>query len=377
MAAPKEVTWPIKEHTRAKHAILSKYLQAWLPIMTTYNDRVIFIDGFAGPGEYKEGDIGSPMIAIDAFLNHSLSQIHNKEVTFLFIEQDKKRCEHLNQLLSDRIKNHQFPFKGTYQVFHGNFDETMDGLLTKIEAQNLKLAPTFAFVDPFGFSHTPMKTIKRLMSHSRCEVLITFMYEEINRFLFTNYTNKISQYDALFGTSDWSKIAQSALTTTASERMIELHDLYQQQLNSAAGAKYVRSFCMKNKQNSTDYFLFFATNSLTGMDKMKQSMWVVDSSGSYNFSDYTNPYQQVLFHLGPDYSQMRKMLQQKFQGKSVSIEKIEEYLIVDTPFHTSGYKTNALKLMEKAQPAQIHVTNCPSNRRVGTYPSKDVLIHFL
>jgi len=87
-------------------------------------------------------------------------------VIFLFIEQDKERSEHLDQLLSNRIKNHQFPFKVTYQVFQGNFDETMDELLTGIEKQNLKLAPTFAFVDPFGFSHTPMQTIKRLMNHS-------------------------------------------------------------------------------------------------------------------------------------------------------------------------------------------------------------------
>jgi three-Cys-motif partner protein len=45
------------------------------------------------------------------------------------------------------------------------------------------LAPTFAFLDPFGFSHMPIHLIERIVRNSRCEGLITFMYEEINRFL--------------------------------------------------------------------------------------------------------------------------------------------------------------------------------------------------
>ena len=39
-------------HTQGKHLVLQYYMQAWLPIMTTWNGRVLFIDAFAGPGEY-------------------------------------------------------------------------------------------------------------------------------------------------------------------------------------------------------------------------------------------------------------------------------------------------------------------------------------
>jgi hypothetical protein len=37
-------TWPTEPHTEAKHAILRKYLGAWLPIMTKWNGRVLHID---------------------------------------------------------------------------------------------------------------------------------------------------------------------------------------------------------------------------------------------------------------------------------------------------------------------------------------------
>ena len=87
MAAPKTTIWSMDDHTRVKHAILRKYIDAWLPIMTTYNGRVLIIDGFAGPGEYENGEPGSPIILIDTFLNHSYAAIRNKEVKFIFNEE--------------------------------------------------------------------------------------------------------------------------------------------------------------------------------------------------------------------------------------------------------------------------------------------------
>src|SRR5260221_11976417 len=150
MPAPKTTLWPMDDHTRTKHEILRRYLEGWLPIMTSYNGRIIYLDGFAGPGEYERGEPGSPIIAIDTFLNHTHTPIRTKEVLFLFIEQDHARYEHLRQLLAQR----KLPATAKYQIFEGNFDETLTVLLKPLEDQQSRLAPTFAFIDPFGFSHT-------------------------------------------------------------------------------------------------------------------------------------------------------------------------------------------------------------------------------
>ena len=48
--------WPIEPQTEAKHEILRKYLAAWFPIMSSWQERIIFIDGFAGPGVYEGGE---------------------------------------------------------------------------------------------------------------------------------------------------------------------------------------------------------------------------------------------------------------------------------------------------------------------------------
>jgi three-Cys-motif partner protein len=82
---PRDTVWPLEDHTRGKHEVLREYLKAWLPILGTTHGRVVFFDGFAGPGEYTGGEPGSPVIAIEAFTQH-VARERMRDVRFLFIE---------------------------------------------------------------------------------------------------------------------------------------------------------------------------------------------------------------------------------------------------------------------------------------------------
>ncbi len=366
MPAPKTTLWPIDDHTRAKHEILRRYLAAWLPIMTTTNERIVYLDGFAGPGEYKGGEPGSPIISIDTFLDHKYAPLRDREVLFIFIEQKHDRCEHLRHLLAQRA----LPPKANYEVFEGNFDETLTGLLDELESHQLRIAPTFAFIDPFGYSHTPLEIIRRLMSHPKCEVLITFMYEEINRFLDADYTHKMAQYDGLFGTTAWNAITRTA--RTSEERSVKLHNLYRDQLSKVARIRYIRSFCMRNKHNARDYFLFFGTNNLLGMRRMKGAMCKVDPTYTYEFSDFTNPDQPYLLSHLDDYV-LQQMLINHFKGQTARVEDVEEYVIAETPFYK--FITEALRPLETA--GKITVLSSDPRRRKGTFAAGKTRIHFL
>ena len=53
MASTKDTVWELEPHTRAKHEILKRYLQAWVPILSLGRfPKVLYVDGFAGPGIY-------------------------------------------------------------------------------------------------------------------------------------------------------------------------------------------------------------------------------------------------------------------------------------------------------------------------------------
>jgi three-Cys-motif partner protein len=369
MTGPKSTTWQLEKHTEAKHHLLRLYLNAWLPILTSFHGQVTILDGFAGPGEYAGGEPGSPLIAIDAVLNHSHAPLRNKQVHFIFIEADEKRYEHLKALLASRT----LPPNVKYTIKHGEFDGTLTDFLDDVEQRGQRLTPTFAFIDPFGYSHTPMSTISRLMKNERCEVLINFMHDFINRFLtFDNEANE-GNYDRLFGTRSWRAIIEQKPNPKDRER--QLHDLYQLQLQTASGAKYTRSFRMVNEHNHTEYYLFFGTNSLLGLDKMKQAMWKVDPTGTFSFSDLSNPDQPFLFSPVPEYYRLEALLQSRFSGKSVTMREIEEYIIADTPFCSNQYKITVLKPME--QTGKIAIVNPPPKRKMGTYPDSSLQVKFV
>jgi len=286
MATPKETFWDLDPHTKAKHEILRRYLAAWFPILGTYHSRIVYIDGFAGPGRYKNGEPGSPMIALDVAVNHRKSTAG--EIVFWFIEERDDRLAHLKQeLAAVRVPAH---FKVTAES--GRFHEKFGGVLGLIEEDKNALAPTFAFIDPFGFSGIPFSLIERLLGHKRCEAFITFMVDAINRFLEHPEGKVVQHIVEAFGGDDAVRIAKGP-----GDRIVKLRELYQSKLSSVA--KYVRFFEMRDRQDRTQYYLFFATNSKVGHLKMKEAMWKVDPDGDFRFSDATNPGQLVLFEADP------------------------------------------------------------------------------
>ena len=97
MAAPKTTVWDLEPHTRAKHEILKRYLQAWIPIIHKKYGHAFYFDGFAGPGRYSRGEDGSPVIALKCALEQR-KRITGK-FTFRFIEKDADRAHRLTEII--------------------------------------------------------------------------------------------------------------------------------------------------------------------------------------------------------------------------------------------------------------------------------------
>lgn len=56
--------WSYPPHTKAKHDLLAAYLGGWYPILSKWNGRLLFLDGFAGRGRYTDGSEGSPLASV-------------------------------------------------------------------------------------------------------------------------------------------------------------------------------------------------------------------------------------------------------------------------------------------------------------------------
>jgi three-Cys-motif partner protein len=363
VAVPRDTIWPIEPHTAAKHQILGAYLDAWFPILGKYNKRIVYVDGFAGPGRYIGGEPGSPVIAMQAALSHRAKL--GGELVFLFIEEHGGRAAHLEREITEL----QLPAHFKTKVECGPFAEKLGKALDELDNARSQIAPTFALIDPFGFSGIPYTLIQRLLSKNKCEVLITFMVDAMNRWLTHPDENIRAHIVETFGTDEAVTIAEGI-----GDRSTALKDLYHRQLNRAA--MFVRYFEMRDRDGRLVYYLFFASNNALGHLKMKEAMWKVDPLGDFTFSDSTNPDQQLLFS-APSTAPLAADLFAKFRGiAQVPVKRVEAY-VQDHAAYLRKHMGDALGQLESEGKLKVADRKTDGKkRRARTFPNEALLSFF-
>lgn len=354
---PTEKLWPLEPHTRGKHIVLRAYLNGWLPVLGFNQGRILFLDGFAGPGEYEGGEIGSPLIALEAFANHPL-RARFGEVSFAFVEEDPERAAHLKGLIEPYIA--QLPDSVTIAIECGHCVKTLNEALDALDRAGNKLAPAFVMLDPFGVKDIPMSLVERVLRHDKSEVYISFMWESINRW--KSQEGFALQVDNLFGTNEWRRMMDLPIA----QRKQFVYDLYEQQLRNA-GAGFVTYFELWNEGKHV-YTIFFATKHPKGMDLMKQAIWKADRSGGYRFVGRRGG--QIDFDVETtDVSPFADEIRIAFGGRAkVPIEDLKDWAMTDATDYHSGQLKRALKLIEIAGNLTGESADPTKKRRARQYP---------
>jgi three-Cys-motif partner protein len=362
MTKPSETLWEIEPHTKAKHEILRRYLGAWFPILGSKIPRIVYIDGFCGPGKYLGGEDGSPIIALKEALKQPV--LATSEVNFLFIDERADRIGHLESELSSL----KIPSNFHVNPIVNEFDSSLTQILDNLQVKGHQLAPTFAFVDPFGFMGAPFSLVKRLLENPRTEVFINIMIEFVNRFA-EHPTFAVQQHiKALLGASD----IEINAVVNSQDRKLAFRQLYQEKLQKHA--KFVRFFEMYDDGNNLIYYLFFASNHPLGHKKMKEAFWKVDSQGGFKFSDRTDPNQPVLFELDPSVD-LAKELKKHFSGTIQSSENVITFVENKTAYTESQAK-KALVQLENSNEILVEQTKTDGKRRIKYKFPDGVIIHF-
>lgn len=353
-----EVIWEIEPHTKAKHEILKSYLGAWFPILSSGHQRIVYVDGFAGPGVYKGGEDGSPIIALKVALNHPLLS-NSKELVFLFIETNERRVKQLNQQLT----NFNLPTNFKIGVECDSFENCINRILNSISEEGKHLAPSFFFIDPFGPTGFPMNLIQKICDQKRSEVLINFSYQSMNQWFLQNPL-KHSSLDLLFGNNKWRK----ALTINDPKQKEEFLRLTYEKSLEELGWK-VRPFCMINKHNQTQYYLFFTTKNPLGMSVMKNAMWKSAPTGDFKYSDLSNPAQPNMFERAFEeqyFKELADLIYSKHKEKSVSKKTLVDELAWH-PVFIGRHLTGALKYLENETNPTL-IMNVINRKKRGSYP---------
>lgn len=365
---PASTTWKLPDHSAAKHFLLKKYLEAWYPIMAymgrgRQGHQLNYIDAFSGPGIYAGGEPGSPIVALRTLIDHeSFSAWNSVKFLFYFVEVDPERMASLERQVADLWKTREGgqPTNITVTFRPQSFFDLIEEL--KQVANERSLRPTFAFVDPFGFGGLPLADLCHILSTGSCEVLFNFMYDSVNRFVGWRDQKNQDNFTLLFDGDAHLDLDGKR----PEEREAYLHELIGDLIHDSGNFKYVRKFQMERNTSRTLYSLFFATRHTKGLQVMKEAMWKVDPTNGERFSDrlVSNP---SLFDGAPNYGELKSDLLRRFAGRTVKIEEIEEYTLIDTRFLPKHLREPVLMPLEAA--GEIEVLNAKPGRQKRHFPA--------
>lgn len=342
--------WEYREHTKVKHELLEKYLYPWTIKLGSFHRKILFIDGFAGRGEYtdKTGKVvavGSPVIALQ-LANSLLEQAKERKRQPYFdkficicIEKDADNFNNLQGIINREREKLKFKDKLEAVVINDEFANVVNEILKEVGA---RIAPSFFFIDPFGFNGVPFETVKSILSLPRTEIFFTFMTRDINRFLAVPSVERI--LDELYPTSEWRDIYQ---IKDWQKRDQALKDLYIKSLLEDAGVKHVWAFrvCMDEKYQ-TLYYLIHATNHFDGLKIMKDIMYRQGASGMFAYlGPEESKYRGQLKLLDEDINSLQRYLTNRFKGEHKTFGEILEETYMDTRFVETHYKS-ALRQLE-------------------------------
>lgn len=316
-------TWSYPEQTKIKHKVFTEYFDKWVKILGRYH-KFNYIDCFAGAGAYEDnGKIyyGSPILAA------KIIKTNKKTATIVVIDDDKKNLENLETI---------FEFEKLTDLTIIPVNQDFDKTINKILEQKQNLAPTFFFIDPWGFKIS-YATLKRIMKVEKSEILLNFQFNALDRFLsWSSLENTITD---LFGTDEWKFLTKFK----GLERENSILNLYREKLEQIAD--FVFPFKVQfPHRDRTYYYLFHLTNYWLGCSIMK-SCFAQHAHGRLEYLGDRSS-QLRLFEIGSAKTdEIKQLLLEKYNGQIKSYLDIMKDNISKTKFLESEIK-NGLKQLE-------------------------------
>jgi three-Cys-motif partner protein len=355
--------WEAPPHTLAKLEIIGRYLYLWFAIVGSNpkNRRLVYIDGFAGPGRYTNSDKSSPLVALQAAkdaLNTFPGKLSETEFCFLFVEKNPKFAASLHEAISAISWPSQFKWK----VENGSFEEKVGGILENFRREGKQLAPTFAFIDPFGATGLPFKVIAEILWHASCEVLLNLDSDGISRLVTAPTVEKNQAHlDLLFGDSSWRTELNPHLPMP--QLSAQILALYKKRLRSVA--PYVFAFAMNSCEGQLNYHLVFGSQHYLGLEKMKEAMKAVDQTGTYSFSDDTVGQELLVFNFDAPAVWAEKM-QHALGGKWRPYSDFRDFALTETPF------INPKAMLRHLEGKNLVEVEGDMGRRKGSFPEEKI-----
>lgn len=358
-----------REQSRIKSEIVRKYFWAWAKVMVSVakrrgEDRIAYIDLFAGPGRYRDGTQSTPLQVLWTALQDA--DLRRMLVT-LFNDKDSENVRSLQNAIDNTPEFGQFKHKP--QIRNNEVGSDIVG-----EFESMSIIPTLFFVDPWGYKGLSLRLINSVLKDWGCDCIIFFNYNRINMGMDNEAVE--THVNALFEEERAEQLREQLQGLTPQERELAITEEIAEALKEMGG-RYVLPFRFRDERGSrTSHHLIFVSKDFKGYEIMKSIMAGASSTSDQGVPSLEyNPAardQGLLFELSRPLDDLEGQLLHDCAGRTLTMRQIYEEHSVDKPFTESNYK-EALKNLEAKDAIQTDPPIPP--RRRNTF-AKHVSVTF-
>lgn len=349
-----------REQSRVKAEIVEKYFDAWAGIITATqtrfrpgaDNRIGYVDLFAGPGRYKDGAVSTPLRILQKAIE---KPIYAERLLAIFNDKDDTNVRSLETAISE------LPGIAKLKTRPAVWNQEVGDQIAASFARVNKI-PILAFIDPWGYKGLTLRLVDAFLKDWGCDCIFFFNYSRINAGL--NNAAVHSHMCALFGDERAAKLRDELEPMDPKTREATIVNALALAMKSF-GHRFVLPFCFKNESGKrTTHHLILVTKSFKGYEVMKEIMAKSSSEEhqgvpSFTYSPAADNRQQFLFELNRPLDDLRKLLLDGFAGQTLSMREIYERHSVDTPFLAKNYK---VVLTELEKDGSVTTTGRKSNR---------------
>lgn len=274
------------EHSQAKVELYRKYLSIYLNILSRvpYVKKIFIYDLLCGEGQYADGNIGSPIAALEAIKEHYFSngkKCPNIEIWFndygkSEVEEGKSKIERVEELSKKIYKPSNVNRHFTCMDFTTLIKRVSDRL--KKHGENEK---ALLLIDPFGYKEITPEILKEFLFNKNTELILFLPASHMYRF-----ANKTLSKEEFSGGEPLKKFLES-LFPDSKTRFSSVNDFIEKTERALKEylvdrKVFVRAFCIERDSRNA-YSLFFFSHNVKGYKAMLNAMWGIDKESGRRF----------------------------------------------------------------------------------------------
>ncbi len=319
------------EQSQVKTAIVEKYFEAWARVMISQaNDRIAYVDLFAGPGYYDNGTPSTPILILRKAIE---DEDLRERLVAVFNDKDSDVCDALENAIQQLPGIEQLKCPPRVRV------SEIDDAIVEFLSQT-PLVPTLFFMDPFGYKGLSHVLFSSALKDWGSECIIFF---NLNRIRMTLHNELFQEHmDDLFGEERSQALGQRLPSLTIQARELAIVEEMCAALEDA-GAAYVLPFRFKDERGTrTSHYLIHASKNELGYEIMKEIMAGESSQTdqgvpSFEYSPADRRFPR-LFELTRPLDDLEDMLLDEFAESTLTMLEVYREHHVNKPYIKRNYK---------------------------------------